>query len=170
MGLILLRYGEIALKGQNRNFFFRRLRRNVRLCLKANSLEGRVYQEGQRIYLETGDLEAAVAAVRRVFGLVSLSPVHETPAELDAISREAVAVAEKAGLAAGRSYRVRARRSPCSNLRGDDPSSRGPALGYARKGSGLAFQWHRFAGGGLAHDETRVRGDTGAFRRKSSAG
>lgn len=111
MGLILLRYGEIALKGQNRNFFFKRLRRNVRLCLKAYSLEGRVWQEGQRIYLETGDLEAAVAAVRRVFGLVSLSPVHETPAELDSISREAVAVAKKAGLAAGRSYRVRARRS-----------------------------------------------------------
>jgi len=111
MGLVLLRYGEIALKGQNRTYFFRKLRRNVRQCLKANGILGEVWQEGQRIYLETDQVPAAVEAVQRVFGIVSLSPVRVTAAELDAITREAVAVAQQAGVNSARSFRVKARRA-----------------------------------------------------------
>jgi thiamine biosynthesis protein ThiI len=116
MGLILLRYGEIGLKGQNRTFFFRKLRRNVRRCLKANDIEGRVWQDGQRLYLETDRVEEAVEAVKRVFGLVSLSPVQVVQAEdswpsMEAIAREGVAVASREGLTSARSFRVKARRA-----------------------------------------------------------
>jgi thiamine biosynthesis protein ThiI len=111
MGLILLRYGEIALKGKNRAYFLRKLRRNVRKCLKANGLQGEVWQEDQRIYLETNKPGAAIEAVQRVFGIVSLSPVQVTPADLDAIAQEAVTVAQGAGLNPSRSFRVRARRA-----------------------------------------------------------
>jgi thiamine biosynthesis protein ThiI len=111
MGLVLLRYGEIALKGKNRKYFLRKLRRNVRRCLKANGIEGRVWQEGQRVYLETGQVEEAVEAVQRVFGIVSLSPIEVVPAELDAIIQEATAVAHRAGLDATRTFRVKARRA-----------------------------------------------------------
>jgi thiamine biosynthesis protein ThiI len=98
MGLILLRYGEIALKGQNRSLFYRKLRRNARECLKANGIQGNLWQDGQRIYVETGQVEAAIGALQRVFGLVSLSPVQETCPDLEAISRGAVALAQRAGL------------------------------------------------------------------------
>ena len=111
MGMILLRYGEVGLKGQNRSFFTRKLRYNVRQALKANNIEGRVWQEGQRIYLETDQVEAATGAVQRVFGLVSLSPVQVVPPEMDAIAGEAVRVAQRAGLGPDRSFRVRARRA-----------------------------------------------------------
>ncbi|MGD8625339.1 MAG: tRNA uracil 4-sulfurtransferase ThiI [Anaerolineae bacterium] len=116
MGLLLLRYGEIGLKGQNRTYFFRKLRRNVRQCLKANRIEGRVWQDGQRIYLETGQVAAAVEAVRRVFGLVSLSPVEVVSAEndhpdLETIAGTAVEVARRAGLGDGRTFRASARRA-----------------------------------------------------------
>jgi thiamine biosynthesis protein ThiI len=116
MGLILLRYGEIALKGQNRTYFFRKLRDNVRQCLKANSIAGDVWQEGQRVYLETEQVQEAVAVVRRVFGIVSLSPVQVVPLEhsaesLEAIAQEAVALARRAGLNPAKSFRVKARRA-----------------------------------------------------------
>ncbi|MEJ2732782.1 MAG: tRNA sulfurtransferase [Anaerolineae bacterium] len=111
MSLILLRYGEIGLKGKNRKFFFRKLRRNVRRCLQGHGIEGKVWQEGQRIYLQTDELESAVEAVQRVFGLVSLSPVYEVPANPEAIVQEGVMVAQRAGLDAGRTFRVRARRA-----------------------------------------------------------
>jgi thiamine biosynthesis protein ThiI len=111
MGLILLRYGEIALKGQNRAYFYRKLRRNVRKCLKANGIQGEVWQEGQRIYLETDQIEAAVEAVQRVSGIVSLSPVEATAADLEAIAQEAVVVAQRAGLNPARSFRVKVRRA-----------------------------------------------------------
>jgi len=111
VSLILIRYGEIALKGQNRTYFFRKLRRNVRRCLKANDIPGEVWQSGQRIYLETEQLEEALGAVQRVFGIVSLSPVQVTAADMEALEQEAVAVAQRAGVGPARSFRVQARRA-----------------------------------------------------------
>ena len=110
-GLVLLRYGEIGLKGKNRAYFFRKLRRNVRKCLKANGLEGEVWQEGQRIYLETEQVQEAIEAVRRVFGIVSLSPVRATAANMEAITEEALALARKIGLDGERTFKVRVRRA-----------------------------------------------------------
>ena len=111
MGLVLLRYGEIALKGKNRVYFYRKLRRNLRKCLKANGISGEVWQEGERIYLETEHVEAAVEAAQRVFGIVSLSPVQVVAAELEAITEEALALTKRMGLNEDRSFRVKVRRA-----------------------------------------------------------
>jgi thiamine biosynthesis protein ThiI len=111
MALLLLRYGEIALKGQNRTYFFRKLRNNVHQCLQANGLDGEVWQEGQRLYVETDQVEAAVQAVQRVFGVVSLSPVKTVPAELEAIVQQTVEIARRAGLDPMHSFQVKARRA-----------------------------------------------------------
>jgi thiamine biosynthesis protein ThiI len=111
MGLILLRYGEIALKGQNRTYFLRKLRRNVRYGLKAMGIEGQVWQEGQRIYVETDQVEKAIGVVQKVFGVVSLSPAQVAPADLDAITHEAIAVGHRAGLDSTRTFQVQARRA-----------------------------------------------------------
>jgi thiamine biosynthesis protein ThiI len=120
-GLIVLRYGEVALKGGNRAFFLRKLRRNVRVGLKANGLEGTVRQAGQRIYVETAEVAAAVEALQRVFGLVSLSPARRLPVDLrvpgggeqamEAIQAEAVRVARRADQGPERTFRVEARRA-----------------------------------------------------------
>ena len=110
MGLILLRYGEIGLKGQNRAYFTRRLRHNVRRCLKANGIEGRVWQEGQRLYLEVEDTAAAIDAVQRVAGLVSLSPVQMVPPDLEAITAEALSLARRLDVGE-RTFRVTASRA-----------------------------------------------------------
>jgi thiamine biosynthesis protein ThiI len=120
-GLIVLRYGEVALKGGNRAYFLRKLRQNVRACLKANGLQGEVRQRGQRIYVETVKVEAALDALQRVFGLVSLSPVRRLPLRLsdegtaeqamEVMQAEAVRVAREAGHGPERSFRVRARRA-----------------------------------------------------------
>jgi len=111
MGLILLRYGEIALKGRNRGDFLRQLRRNVRAALKAYGLSGEVRSLGRRVYVRTDDVEAALDPLSRVFGLVSLSPVVEAPRDMEAIAAECVRQARQAGVGPNVSFRVRARRS-----------------------------------------------------------
>ncbi len=111
MGLILLRYGEVALKGRNRHIWLRRLRRNIRACLERTGLEGTVSSAGQRIYVDTPTPEAALEPLRRVFGLVSLSPVTVTALDLEAITAEALHHAEEAGLDPSRSFRIQARRA-----------------------------------------------------------
>lgn len=111
MGLILLRYGELALKGRNRTDFTRQLRRNVRACLRANAIAGEVTQIEQRIYVRTEQVEEALAPLSRVFGLTSLSPVGETPQDVDALIAEIVYQARLAGVGPDVSFRVRARRT-----------------------------------------------------------
>lgn len=114
MGLILIRYvGEIGVKGKNRTFFVRRLRRNLRGALKRADAPGQVWSEGQRVYVEVEDAaqERAIGALRRVFGVASLSPVQRIPSDLDAIVAEALALVERVDLQPPTSFRVRARRA-----------------------------------------------------------
>lgn len=111
VNLILVRYGEIALKGGNRHLFVSRLRRNIRACLSANGLSGDVRSEGQRILVRTDHVQEALEALSRVFGIVSLSPVVEVPNDLEAISGEALCQARQRDVGENTSYCVRARRS-----------------------------------------------------------
>ncbi len=111
MGIILLRYGEMALKGQNRNEFVRRLRQNVRACLKAHGLRGEVSSTGQRLLVQTEQVEEALEPLSRIFGLVSLSPVAQVERDIEAIIAECVRQAEQAGVGPEVSYRVQARRA-----------------------------------------------------------
>jgi thiamine biosynthesis protein ThiI len=111
MGLIVIRYGEIGLKGKNRWYFVKRLRKNVRDCLKKHDITGEVRSVGQRVYVQVEDVERAVEKLRDVFGVVSLSPAQEVPADIEAISAEALQVAQGAGLDEERSFRVQSRRA-----------------------------------------------------------
>ncbi|MHB9033246.1 MAG: tRNA uracil 4-sulfurtransferase ThiI [Anaerolineae bacterium] len=111
MGFILLRYGEIGLKGNNRFIFQRQLRHNIRATLKANQIVGEVVSRGQRVYVYTDAVEQALEPLSKVFGLVSLSPATEVAREQLAINEACIREARKAGVDPQVTYRVRARRS-----------------------------------------------------------
>ena len=117
MDLILVRYGELALKGGNRPFFLRKLQSNMRDCLKKNGVRGRIQSAQGRLYVQTTQRQEALDCLSRVFGIVSLSPaalipLRPTPPEtLAAIEEEAVQWARQAGLNPSKSFRVRARRA-----------------------------------------------------------
>ena len=114
MSLILVRYvGEIGIKGKNRTFFVKRLRRNIRGALKVKGISGDVWSEGQRLFVEVDDeaLATTIAALRRVFGIASLSPVTRVASDLDAIREEALALARRVDLKPPASFRMDARRA-----------------------------------------------------------
>lgn len=114
MGLILVRYaGEIGLKGKNRPLFIKRLRRNMRDALRKNDLPGRVWSEGQRIFVEVDDiaLDQATLALQRVFGIASLSPVQRVPSDIDAMCEAALQIAARIDLRPPTTFRVQTRRA-----------------------------------------------------------
>ena len=114
MSLILIRYaGEIGIKGRNRKFFVRRLRRNLRDALKRREIDGTVWSEAQRIYVEVDDTarDAALTVLSRVFGIASISPVQRVPSDINAIRTEALALAKRIDLEPPASYRVQTRRA-----------------------------------------------------------
>jgi len=84
--IILVRYGEIALKGKNRYIFEDRLIQNIRNQI-AEYPEIRINKTYGRIYLELNGVnwEKVAAKLRRVFGVVSLSPVIRASLDIDLV-------------------------------------------------------------------------------------
>jgi thiamine biosynthesis protein ThiI len=82
---ILVRYGEIGLKGDNRGFFESTLIKNIRRSLSGTGSE--VIQSSGRIMIHTGDRDAVIERMQKVFGIVSLSPVRIVNPDLEEICR-----------------------------------------------------------------------------------
>lgn len=84
--VVLVRYGEIGLKGRNRPAFENRLVENIRKALDADS-GASVRKEYGRIVVGFGGAEIpdwAIARLRSVFGVVSVSPAKAVELSLDA--------------------------------------------------------------------------------------
>jgi len=110
--LLLIRYGEIGLKGKNRHLFEEQLIRSIRTALEA-AAPARVRRAYGRIFVELEEPDRAPAAMerlQRVFGIVAVSPARQVPLDLQAIGDAAVAMVEAQGVEGPRSFRVQARR------------------------------------------------------------
>lgn len=105
--LLLVRYGEIFLKGLNRPYFLRALVKKVQHAVK--DLGGRVWLHDGRIFVaDFDDLDACIAKVIKVFGVHSVCPAVEMKKDdFDAICNQAVKMTE--GLTG--TFKVNARRS-----------------------------------------------------------
>lgn len=93
--VIMLRYGEIHLKGNNRNFFEKLLIRNINHALYGIS---HVLKKISGRYVITEydemDYDLIVEKLTKVFGLVSLSPALEMDTDQEAIENECKALAQ----------------------------------------------------------------------------
>ncbi len=110
-GLVVGRYGEIALKGKNQPRFRRQLRHNLAECLSRAGIEAQVQETGRRLHVRTDDPEAAAQALTRVFGLTSLSPAEPVPTDMAAIEGAALRQLQEDGMRPGDTIRVAARRA-----------------------------------------------------------
>lgn len=89
--LLLVRHGEIALKGKNRHFFTNMLTANIRQALR--DIEGaRVQQRHGRnfVRVHVHDTAVCLEKLSKVFGIVSISPVAVAGWSLDAIQEVAL--------------------------------------------------------------------------------
>lgn len=84
----IVRYGEIALKGQNRSQFERMLVKNIRRCLEYHNVAfSRIKRARGRIVVYT---KADCSCISGVYGIVSISPALETEINMDKIKKEAL--------------------------------------------------------------------------------
>lgn len=109
---MLLRFGEVGLKGKNRAFFIRALAANVRRALSPLGPGFRVSTPYGRIFVDLPagcNLGLVISALGRVFGLVSFSPVVQTQLNMEAIG--AAALNELLADGQPETFKVAARRS-----------------------------------------------------------
>ncbi|MBR4202427.1 MAG: hypothetical protein IKQ93_02520 [Candidatus Methanomethylophilaceae archaeon] len=110
MAIILMRYAEIGLKSTPvRKRFENTLKDNVLNMLMQDGVEAIVTNRGARFYVEATDLDAAVASVRKVFGIASLSVAEESSSKMEDMCKVA-AEYSLSRLSEGQSFAVKARR------------------------------------------------------------
>ncbi len=94
--LILVRYGEIYLKGQNRPFFEKMLMNNIKKALEPFG-KPKIYKAQGRIYIENLKVEGIVLdRLSKVFGAIGINPAWKTDKDLEAIQAMVKAVMEDA--------------------------------------------------------------------------
>lgn len=90
--ILLLKLGEVVLKGLNRGYFEQKLETAVKRRLKPFG-DFKVYTSQSTIYAEpqgSADIDGAFSAATRVFGIVSVSRAVGCPKEKDAIADTAI--------------------------------------------------------------------------------
>ena len=110
--VLLIRYGEVHLKGLNRPYFERKLIERIKLAL--SGLNATVKREQGRIYafgIGENDNEKAIDMLTRVFGIHSLSPSYGVEKGWDTICRTALEVMKQEAAGGKRTFKVFARRS-----------------------------------------------------------
>ncbi|MBR4081534.1 MAG: tRNA 4-thiouridine(8) synthase ThiI, partial [Clostridia bacterium] len=105
--LLLVRFGEIFLKGLNRPYFMRELMKKIRHAVK--DVEGKVWENDSRVFVsDFTDLEETIRRVTKVFGVHSVAPAIEMEKDdFDAVCAQGVAMMQ--GVKG--TFKVEARRS-----------------------------------------------------------
>ena len=89
--VILVRYGEISLKGLNRSYFMNKLYKNMKAALanykdvKIEKIQGRYL-----ISCKENDIKQIVESLSRVFGIISISPAYRMDNDMDLIKKTAL--------------------------------------------------------------------------------
>lgn len=104
--VLLVRYGEVFLKGANRPYFLKVLTDNVKKAVKP--IGGHVWMSDSRIYVsDFEDLQECITRVCKVFGVYSVSPAVEMEKDFEAIAAKCIEMMQ--GFEG--SFKVYARRS-----------------------------------------------------------
>ena len=107
---VIVKYGEIALKGKNRSFFENVLVRNMRRALEG--MEYKLFKTHGRIFIDdVDDIEEAVDRLSKVFGLVELSIGYRTELDLDEMNSVALMIMEDELKLGHKTFKAETRRS-----------------------------------------------------------
>ena len=113
--LLMIKYGELGLKGKNKNLFIRQLVQNIEQALAAESAlpPRQVRSTRGRIMvplLADTELPLLRRLLSRVFGIYAICPVQTSTKELPIIQKTALRVLEQT-LPEGGEFKVESRRA-----------------------------------------------------------
>lgn len=94
--MILIRYGELALKGEvTRKHFELTLVANIKDVLDSKKIPFELKRERGRFYLYTDKINESIDILKKIFGIYSVSPAVKTQSDMDSISKYAVDISKK---------------------------------------------------------------------------
>jgi thiamine biosynthesis protein ThiI len=94
--LIIVRYGEIALKAkQTRRRFESTLVNNIKDALETKNIENKLIREWGRIYIYTDQIEKCKNVLKNIFGISSISPSIKINSRINDISKIAISISKE---------------------------------------------------------------------------
>jgi len=120
--VIIVRYGEIALKGKStRKRFENILVSNIKNALDGENLPNKITKEWGRIYVHTAKMNKCIDVLKRIFGIYSASPAMQTSSDMEAISKLSTDIA-KGKLNKEKSFAIRTTRTGTHDYTSQDVS------------------------------------------------
>ena len=109
--ILIVKYGEIGVKGKNRYLFENKLIKNIKNMLKPLG-EYNVYKEYGRIYVDLNDdnYEEVMEEVRKVFGIVGVCPGVKAEKDYDVLKATALKLIEQKIEEGAKTFKVESRR------------------------------------------------------------
>ncbi len=111
--ILLIKYGEIMLKGLNRPFFEKQLERNIKKIL-TGEFQFEITKEHGRFFVEIigdePDRRKAADKISKVFGIVSISFAYKLGLETKDIYKAAIGCSEEAMSKGFKTFKVETRR------------------------------------------------------------
>jgi len=94
--LVILRYGEIALKSKYvRKKFENILIKNIKFALNNEKIENKIEKERGRIYIYTSKVEPTCNVLKRIIGIVNFSPAVKTDSKIESLSKTSIDFSKK---------------------------------------------------------------------------
>ena len=120
--LIIIRYGEIALKSNYiRKKFESILINNIKTIFNKEKITNEIKRERGRIYLYTDKTDRSLIILKKIFGIVNFSPSTKTSSDIKSISKKAVNLSNEY-LNKNMSFAVRTNRTGGHNYTSQDVS------------------------------------------------
>lgn len=109
--IILVRYGEIMMKGLNKRFFEDKLVKHIRHALKDLG-NIKVYKKESRILIEVEDYNEnlIIKRLKKIFGIVLISGAYRFPMDLDKIKEVALEVIKRKMDEGAKTFKVDSKR------------------------------------------------------------
>ena len=109
--LILVRYGEIALKSKEiRKRFEDTLVSNIKKAFDQEDILEKILKEWGRIYVYTNQIGKSINVLKKIFGIMSISPAIQTTSNIESISNKAIDIS-KENLNEKKSFALRVKRT-----------------------------------------------------------
>ncbi len=110
--IVLLKYGEIALKGLNRPMFEQKLLRNLEKALEPAG-KFKIHKSQSMLYVEPEedgiDMDDAIARMQKVFGIVNICPAVSCEKDMESIAKTTIECLKEMDVE-GKTFKVEAKR------------------------------------------------------------
>ncbi|KAB2338845.1 tRNA 4-thiouridine(8) synthase ThiI [Cytobacillus depressus] len=108
---ILIRYGELSLKGKNRKLFIDKLKKNIKRVLRDfENIQIEASRERMFILLNGNDGSEIVNRLKSIFGIQSFSPAVKVEKDLEKMKETALALFQK-NYKPGQTFKITTKRS-----------------------------------------------------------